>query len=68
MTGEPTVFHNLGELIQARSDFVQEARALSPGIEREQKRQIARALKRLIENQHQAREFVVSWIIHFWGL
>jgi hypothetical protein len=39
---------DIGQLIQARRGFVREARRLPPGTERNQKRQIARSLKRLI--------------------
>jgi len=47
-------FPELGQLIQARLEFVQEARALPAGTDRNQKRQIARSLKRLMENPSQA--------------
>jgi hypothetical protein len=49
-------FFELGQLIHARLEFVQKARALPPGTERNQKRQIAQSLKRLIENQSQGRD------------
>jgi hypothetical protein len=39
---------DISQLIQARLEFVREARGLPPGTERNQKRQIARSLKRLI--------------------
>jgi hypothetical protein len=45
---------DIGELILVRLAIVREARALRPGSERNQKRQVARSLKRLIENQTQA--------------
>jgi hypothetical protein len=56
--GPNVLFHffELGQLIQARFEFVEEARALPPGTERNQKRQIAQSLKRLIENRSQARD------------
>jgi hypothetical protein len=47
MPGQPDLFH-IGQLIQARLEFVRAARGLPPGTERNQKRQIARSLKRLI--------------------
>jgi hypothetical protein len=47
MSRHPHLF-DIGQLIQARLEFVREARGLPPGTERNQKRQIARALKRLI--------------------
>jgi hypothetical protein len=50
MPGHPDLFH-VGQLIQARLEFVREARGLPPGTERNQKRQIARSLKRLISLQ-----------------
>ena len=40
-------------MFQARLESVQEARALPPGTERNQKRQIARSMKRVIESQIQ---------------
>ena len=51
----PNILFDLGQLIQARLEFVQLARELPPGTERNQKRQIARSLKRLIENQREGR-------------
>jgi hypothetical protein len=54
MTRHPLLF-DTDSLILARIEFVQEARALSRGGERDQKRQIARSLKRLIESQRPAR-------------
>lgn len=51
---------DIGNLIQARLEFVQEARALPLGTERNQKRQIARSLKKLVENQTQARDQVLA--------
>jgi hypothetical protein len=42
---------DIGQLIQARLECVREARGLPPGTERNQKRQIARSLKRLIASQ-----------------
>jgi hypothetical protein len=50
MPGQPDLFH-IGQLIQARLEFVRAARGLPPGTERNQKRQIARSLKRLISLQ-----------------
>jgi hypothetical protein len=47
MSRHPHLF-DVGQLIQARLGFVREARGLPPGTERNQKRQIARSLKRLI--------------------
>jgi hypothetical protein len=47
MTRQPYLF-DVDSLIQARIEFVREARALPLGAERNQKRQIARSLKRLI--------------------
>jgi hypothetical protein len=37
---------DIGQLIQARLECVREARGLPPGTERNQKRQIARSLKK----------------------
>ena len=54
MTLHPEFFDIRG-LIQVRGEIVREARALPPGPERNQKRQIARSLKSLIEGQIQAR-------------
>jgi hypothetical protein len=54
MTRHPYLF-NIDSLILARTEFVQEARALPPGAERNQKRQIARSLKRLIESPEAIR-------------
>jgi hypothetical protein len=50
MPGQPDLFH-IGQLMQARLEFVRAARGLLPGTERNQKRQIARSLKRLISLQ-----------------
>jgi hypothetical protein len=50
MLGQPDLFH-IGQLIEARLEFVRAARGLPPGTERNQKRQIARSLKRLISLQ-----------------
>jgi hypothetical protein len=52
----PTYLFDIDHLIQARLEFVREARALPPGTERNQKRQVARSLKRLIENQDRVRD------------
>lgn len=51
MTRHP---YDMKHMLQARPGFVREARALPPGAERNQKRQIARSLKRLIESQIRA--------------
>jgi uncharacterized protein (UPF0305 family) len=48
-------FFDIRGLIQVRVEIVREARALPPSTERNQKRQIARSLKRLIDGQIQAR-------------
>jgi hypothetical protein len=56
MTRHPHLF-DIDSLIRARIEFVQEARALSRGGERNQKRQIARSLKRLIEAQRPVRGY-----------
>jgi hypothetical protein len=50
MLAHPDLFH-VGQLMQARLEFVRDARGLPPGTERNQKRQIARSLKRLISLQ-----------------
>jgi len=42
-------------MFQARLASVRQARALPPGTERNQKRQIAQSMKRVIESQIQAR-------------
>jgi|HubBroStandDraft_6_1064221.scaffolds.fasta_scaffold1778716_1 hypothetical protein len=55
MTRHPEFFDIRG-LIQVRLEVVREARALPPGTERNQKRQIALSLKSLIESQIQARD------------
>jgi hypothetical protein len=47
MSRHPHLF-DIGQLIQARFEFLREARALPLGTERNQKRQIACSLKRLI--------------------
>jgi hypothetical protein len=47
MSGHPHLFY-IGQLVQARLEFVRDARGLPPGTERNQKRQIASSLKRLI--------------------
>jgi hypothetical protein len=52
MPQKPPLF-DISQLILARLEFVREARALPPGSERNQKRQIARSLKRLIGSQAQ---------------
>jgi len=49
-------FFDIRGLIPVRVEIVREARALPPGTERNQKRQIARSLKRLIESQIQVRD------------
>ena len=50
--------------MQARLGFLLEARALPVGGARNQKRQIARSLKRLTDNQMEARDAAdCSWII-----
>jgi hypothetical protein len=54
MTRHPDFF-DIGGLIQVRLERAREARALPPGAERNQERQIAWFLKRLIENQIQVR-------------
>jgi hypothetical protein len=46
---------DIGELIKARLECVREARGLPAGTERNQKRQIARSLKRLISLQARNR-------------
>jgi hypothetical protein len=50
MPPHPQLF-DIGELILARLKFVKAAREMSPGTERNQKRQIALSLKRLIDLQ-----------------
>jgi hypothetical protein len=50
MSRHPHLF-DIGQLIQARLEFVLEARGLPRGTERNQKRQIARSLKKLIASQ-----------------
>jgi hypothetical protein len=47
---------DIDHLIQARLELVREARALPHGSERNQKRQIARSLKRLTDSQMLARD------------
>jgi hypothetical protein len=54
MAQHPHLF-DIDSLTEARVEFVQEARALPPGGERNQKLQIARSLKRPIEAQGRAR-------------
>jgi hypothetical protein len=49
-------FFDIQGLVQVRLETVQEARALRPGIERNQKRQIAQSLKKLIESQIEVRD------------
>ena len=49
-------FFDIRGLVQVRLETVQEARALRPGVERNQKRQIAQSLKKLIESQIQVRD------------
>jgi len=58
MARHPILF-DMNHLLQARLELVREARALRPG-ERNQKRQVARALKRLIESQIKARDTLVG--------
>lgn len=48
---------DIDSLIQARADLLREARALPPGGERNQKRQIAGSLKRLLQAQIKARDY-----------
>jgi hypothetical protein len=55
MTRAP-LFFDINHLVQTRSEFVRKARALPPGSARNQKRQIARSLKRLFEIQIQAHD------------
>jgi hypothetical protein len=50
MTQDPNIF-DMDSLIDVRLELVREARAMRPGPERNQKRQVARSLKRLIDNQ-----------------
>lgn len=49
-------FFDIRGLVQVRLETVREARALRPGSERNQKRQIAQSLKKLIESQIQVRD------------
>lgn len=49
-------FFDIRGLIEVRLETVREARALRPGIERNQKRQIAQSLKKLIESQIRVRD------------
>jgi hypothetical protein len=44
-------FFDIGGLVQVRLETLQEARSLPPGTARNQKRQIAQSLKRLIQHQ-----------------
>jgi hypothetical protein len=59
MARHPILF-DMNHLLQAQLQLVREARALRPGSERNQKRQVARALKRLIESQIKARDTLVG--------
>ena len=49
-------FFDIKGLVQVRLEAVREARALRPGVERNQKRQIAQSLKKLIESQILVRD------------
>jgi hypothetical protein len=49
-------FFDIGGLVQVRLETLQEARSLPPGTARNQKRQIAQSLKRLIEHQMQMQD------------
>ena len=49
-------FFDIRGLVQVRLETVREARALRPGVERNQKRQIAQSLKKLIESQIEVRD------------
>ena len=49
-------FFDIQGLVQVRLETVREARALRPGVERNQKRQIAQSLKKLIESQIEVRD------------
>ena len=51
MPQHPYIF-DADSLVQDRSDCLREARALAPGSERNQKRQVARSLKRLLDAQN----------------
>ena len=44
-------FFDIGGLVQVRLETLQEARRLPPGTDRNQKRQIAQSLKKLIQHQ-----------------
>jgi hypothetical protein len=55
MSQHPHIF-DAASLIQTRAKFIHEARSLAPGNERDQKRQIARSLKRLSDVQSQVLE------------
>jgi hypothetical protein len=50
-----TYLYDMIAMLQARLESVREARALPPGTERNQKRQIAPSMKRVIESQIQER-------------
>jgi hypothetical protein len=54
MTPDPKLF-DIDSLIDVRLELLREARALRPGPERNQKRQVARSLKRLIKLQRAAQ-------------
>jgi hypothetical protein len=56
MTQNPYLF-DIDSLIQARLEFIREARAHPPGAERNQKRQVARSLKRLVERQMKTQNY-----------
>jgi hypothetical protein len=47
-------YFDADSLLHPRAEFIHEARSLVPGVERNQKRQIARSLKRLADIQDQA--------------
>ena len=51
----PHIF-DVYQLMCARLEFLREARALPPGGDRNQKRQVARSLKRLTDSQIEARD------------
>jgi hypothetical protein len=56
MPRHPDHLFDINELIEVRLETIHAARALPLGIERNQKRQIAQSLKKLIESQIQARD------------
>ncbi len=51
---------DIDQMILARAEFIREARELPLGAERNQKRQVARSLKRLIQTQAAARDSAVK--------